>query len=214
MACHVASIATVVGFSPVTPTASSVTTAAKPVSSPLIPQFHFQVNLDALVSITSDEDLAHLLEEYDLVASAAAASPPSFKIRAFLSAPQTIKRVSRPSSSASHYISHFSSLKSLFCFSGGCVPPRCPVLATRRFTKRSSRPPTHSTISDVARHVCVPACHVTTHRSEVKNMYRFVAQVKYGDDTSAIATLTISKTLFPLCQRRKGMRERNSTATR
>ncbi|KAK1577236.1 hypothetical protein Q3G72_020041 [Acer saccharum] len=46
-------------------------------------------DLDALVSITSDEDLANLIEEYDRVAS----PPSSLKIRAFLSLPK-----SKPSS--------------------------------------------------------------------------------------------------------------------
>ncbi|KAL0297024.1 UNVERIFIED_CONTAM: hypothetical protein Sradi_6754500 [Sesamum radiatum] len=50
-------------------------------------------DLDALVSITSDEDLANLIEEYDRAAAAAAAtsSPSSLKIRAFLSAPKPPK---------------------------------------------------------------------------------------------------------------------------
>ncbi|KGN51755.1 uncharacterized protein LOC101222057 [Cucumis sativus] len=54
-------------------------------------------DLDALVSITSDEDLANLIEEYDR-----AASPPSFlKIRAFLSLPKSVKKNPLSSSSAS-----------------------------------------------------------------------------------------------------------------
>ncbi|KAK8655484.1 hypothetical protein V6N13_108059 [Hibiscus sabdariffa] len=56
-------------------------------------------DLDALVSITSDEDLANLIEEYDRVAS----PPSSLKIRAFLSPPKSAKKSisSPPSSSAS-----------------------------------------------------------------------------------------------------------------
>ncbi|MBA0586232.1 uncharacterized protein LOC105794612 [Gossypium raimondii] len=55
-------------------------------------------DLDALVSITSDEDLANLIEEYDRVAS----PPSSIKIRAFLSPPRSTKKdASPPSSSAS-----------------------------------------------------------------------------------------------------------------
>ncbi|XAR65117.1 hypothetical protein NMG60_11009096 [Bertholletia excelsa] len=51
-------------------------------------------DLDALVSITSDEDLANLIEEYDR-----AASPTSFvKIRAFISPPKSAKKVSPPPS--------------------------------------------------------------------------------------------------------------------
>lgn len=54
-------------------------------------------DLDALVSITSDEDLANLIEEYDRAASPSS----SLKIRAFLSPPKYAKRISPPSSMAS-----------------------------------------------------------------------------------------------------------------
>ncbi|KAK6116549.1 hypothetical protein DH2020_049655 [Rehmannia glutinosa] len=57
-------------------------------------------DLDALVSITSDEDLANLIEEYDR-AAAAVAPPSSVKIRAFLSAPKTTRKSSSPTSSVS-----------------------------------------------------------------------------------------------------------------
>lgn len=53
-------------------------------------------DLDALVSVTSDEDLANLIEEYDRVAS----PPASLKIRAFLSPPKSIKKISPPPSTA------------------------------------------------------------------------------------------------------------------
>ncbi|ESR51504.1 PB1 domain-containing protein [Citrus sinensis] len=59
-------------------------------------------DLDALVSITSDEDLANLIEEYDRVAS----PPSSLKIRAFLSLP---KKISSPTSSSSSSSSSASS---------------------------------------------------------------------------------------------------------
>ncbi|XVF43914.1 hypothetical protein PTKIN_Ptkin02bG0079800 [Pterospermum kingtungense] len=53
-------------------------------------------DLDALVSITSDEDLANLIEEYDRIAP----PPSSLKIRAFLSLPKsTRKSISPPPSS-------------------------------------------------------------------------------------------------------------------
>ncbi|KAJ6351559.1 hypothetical protein OIU78_007473 [Salix suchowensis] len=45
-------------------------------------------DLDALVSITSDEDLANLIEEYDRAGAATPAA--SLKIRAFLSLPKKI----------------------------------------------------------------------------------------------------------------------------
>ncbi|KAF6157472.1 hypothetical protein GIB67_006933 [Kingdonia uniflora] len=50
-------------------------------------------DLDALVSVTSDEDLANLIEEYDLAAS--------LKIRAFLSYPKSPKIVSPSTTSSS-----------------------------------------------------------------------------------------------------------------
>ncbi|KAE8705514.1 octicosapeptide/Phox/Bem1p domain-containing family protein [Hibiscus syriacus] len=70
-------------------------------------------DLDALVSITSDEDLANLIEEYDRVAS-----PPSFlKIRAFLSQPKSAKKAvsSPPSSSVSSSKSSFPSTPRYSC---------------------------------------------------------------------------------------------------
>ncbi|KAK4261375.1 hypothetical protein QN277_004381 [Acacia crassicarpa] len=53
-------------------------------------------DLDALVSITSDEDLANLIEEYDRFASPSS----SLKIRAFLSPPKSLNKVSSSSSSS------------------------------------------------------------------------------------------------------------------
>ncbi|KAK9117297.1 hypothetical protein Sjap_016244 [Stephania japonica] len=60
-------------------------------------------DLDALVSITSDEDLANLVEEYDRANHAAAGTPP-LKIRAFLSPPKSAKAVSPPPSAKSSTI--------------------------------------------------------------------------------------------------------------
>lgn len=168
-------VATAVGSSHAIRTASSVITAAKPVSSPSTPPFPFPVSnrylhlsvttpdlisskfvdgilfaellvkmgemtgssvnlrcqlptedLDALVSITSDEDLANLIEEYD---HAAAAAPSSIKIRAFLSAPKTVKKVSPPPSSASFWSNA----------AGGGVPPRCPTSASLRCVRRVTK---------------------------------------------------------------------------
>ncbi|KAK3020132.1 hypothetical protein RJ639_004600 [Escallonia herrerae] len=67
-------------------------------------------DLDALVSITSDEDLANLIEEYERAAS----SPSSLKIRAFLALP---KKSSPAPSSASSSTSTLS-------------PPRSPSTST------------------------------------------------------------------------------------
>ncbi|XVE85158.1 hypothetical protein DITRI_Ditri17bG0069200 [Diplodiscus trichospermus] len=69
-------------------------------------------DLDALVSITSDEDLVNLIEEYDRVAS----PPSSLKIRAFLSRPKSSKKtISPPSSSASSSRSSSSSTPRFSC---------------------------------------------------------------------------------------------------
>ncbi|KAK9108213.1 hypothetical protein Syun_024224 [Stephania yunnanensis] len=108
-------------------TESSVTSAATPECSPSIDpsdsQVGFQIellvklgemcgssvslrcqlpneDLDALVSITSDEDLANLVEEYDR-ANHAAGTPHPLKIRAFLSPPKSAKTVSPPPSAKS-----------------------------------------------------------------------------------------------------------------
>ncbi|CAA2938967.1 Octicosapeptide Phox Bem1p family isoform 1 [Olea europaea subsp. europaea] len=75
-------------------------------------------DLDALVSITSDEDLANLIEEYDRVAPPAPPAP-SLKIRAFLSAPKTTKKVSPPPSTTSPK-SSFSAAAAVM------LPPRYP----------------------------------------------------------------------------------------
>ncbi|KAL6543628.1 hypothetical protein OROGR_010125 [Orobanche gracilis] len=87
-------------------------------------------DLDALVSITSDEDLANLIEEYDRAAAAADVTPPSsLKIRAFLSAPKTSKKSSSPTSP-----DPFSTKgPSFYSACSGCAPPmscnsRCPCI--------------------------------------------------------------------------------------
>ncbi|XP_038883988.1 uncharacterized protein LOC120074950 [Benincasa hispida] len=66
-------------------------------------------DLDALVSVTSDEDLANLIEEYDRAASPSS----SLKIRAFLSPPKHAKRISPPSSMPSFSFSSSSSSSSM-----------------------------------------------------------------------------------------------------
>ncbi|CAA0818277.1 Octicosapeptide/Phox/Bem1p family protein [Striga hermonthica] len=84
-------------------------------------------DLDALVSITSDEDLANLIEEYD---RAVVAAPPSLKIRAFLSAPKSpVKSPSPPSSASSS--------------SNGSTSPKSPALASGRCVRHAPRPPVH-----------------------------------------------------------------------
>lgn len=76
-------------------------------------------DLDALVSITSDEDLANLIEEYDRAAT--------LKIRAFLSLPKKISPPP-PSSSVSSSKSSSSSSSSNSSYGatiGSTSPPRC-----------------------------------------------------------------------------------------
>ncbi|CAM9002094.1 hypothetical protein QQ045_001831 [Rhodiola kirilowii] len=99
-------------------------------------------DLDALVSITSDEDLANLIEEYDKAAAASATSS-SLKIRAFLSPPKSVKKVSPPpsvSSPSSTTSSPFSSVT----YSGSIFSSRssrCPApVVNRCYRSRSPAP--------------------------------------------------------------------------
>ncbi|XP_057951470.1 protein PAL OF QUIRKY [Malania oleifera] len=57
-------------------------------------------DLDTLVSVTSDEDLANLIEEYDRAAASSSSGVP-LKIIAILSPPKSLKVVSPPASAAS-----------------------------------------------------------------------------------------------------------------
>lgn len=104
-------------------------------------------DLDALVSITSDEDLANLIEEYD---KAASASSSSLKIRAFLSPPKSAKKATSPPpsvsspSSSSAPSSPFRSVT----YSGSIYSSkssRCPApLASRCYYRsRSPAPPVY-----------------------------------------------------------------------
>ncbi|XP_061372740.1 protein PAL OF QUIRKY-like [Gastrolobium bilobum] len=75
-------------------------------------------DLDALVSITSDEDLANLIEEYDRVMS------PPLKIRAFLSPPRSLNKLSaHPSMSLSKSASSSSSSSASSSSSSSCQSP-------------------------------------------------------------------------------------------
>ncbi|KAK4779991.1 hypothetical protein SAY87_016097 [Trapa incisa] len=58
-------------------------------------------DLDSLVSITSDEDLANLIEEYDHICPSSKQPLSSQKIRAFLSLPMPIKQDTSPSRATS-----------------------------------------------------------------------------------------------------------------
>ncbi|KAF3431198.1 hypothetical protein FNV43_RR25928 [Rhamnella rubrinervis] len=90
-------------------------------------------DLDALVSITCDEDLANLIEEYDR-----AASPPSaLKIRAFLSPPKSVKKISPPPSSASSSSSYTASSptpRSLMPVADLCLRQISPPMAFQKST--------------------------------------------------------------------------------
>ncbi|XP_022865175.1 uncharacterized protein LOC111385044 [Olea europaea var. sylvestris] len=104
-------------------------------------------DLDVLVSITSDEDLANLIEEYD---KATAAPPASIKIRAFLSTSKPTKKVSPPHSTASSSSSFSSSSSndavspnSFHSPTAATLPPRCPASNTRLSIRYVSRLPVY-----------------------------------------------------------------------
>ncbi|XP_041016089.1 uncharacterized protein LOC121258603 [Juglans microcarpa x Juglans regia] len=82
-------------------------------------------DLDALVTITSDEDLANLIEEYDLAAS----PPSSLKIRAVLSPPRTAKKTNSPRPSSSPSASSLSKSSSSSTSSS-----HSPTGSTQRFS--------------------------------------------------------------------------------
>ncbi|KAK3009011.1 hypothetical protein RJ639_013351, partial [Escallonia herrerae] len=86
-------------------------------------------DLDALVSITSDEDLANLIEEYDRAAS----PPSSVKIRAFLGLPKKSSPAPSSASSSTSTLSPPRSPSTSTCAaaiagasaSSKCATPRC-----------------------------------------------------------------------------------------
>nr|DAD30811.1 TPA_asm: hypothetical protein HUJ06_009662 [Nelumbo nucifera] len=91
-------------------------------------------DLDALVSVTSDEDLANLIEEYDRASTnrdRGASSRPHLKIRAFLSPPKSIKQISPPPSASSSTTSSFearAASKSLNSVAGSYSPTPTMVI--------------------------------------------------------------------------------------
>ncbi|CAN8266415.1 unnamed protein product [Cochlearia groenlandica] len=107
-------------------------------------------DLDALVSVTSDEDLSNLIEEYDLVSSS---SPSPLKIRVFLNPPKTYKKkptisptpLTLPSytSSTSTVSSTSSSPRSPPSLSKPPLPPSPPTTAKNQcygcYIHRNSR---------------------------------------------------------------------------
>ncbi|KAL2233658.1 UNVERIFIED_CONTAM: hypothetical protein Sindi_1545800 [Sesamum indicum] len=140
-------------------------------------------DLDALVSITSDEDLANLIEEYDRAAAAGApaatSSPSSLKVRAFLSAPKTTKKSSSPPSPASSSSNDSTSPKSpLHPSSCGGVPPRSLTSARARCIRHSSRPPVYPIIGEKAAgklpHKYTYQCHHHQHHGHGNGGYVYV----------------------------------------
>ncbi|XP_050372833.1 uncharacterized protein LOC126790578 [Argentina anserina] len=93
-------------------------------------------DLDALISIKSDEDLANLIEEYDT----AAASVTPLKIRAFLSFPAN-KIPSSPTSSSASSSKSSSSNHSTICASGSTPRFSMPLPAERCFRQGSHMAP-------------------------------------------------------------------------
>ncbi|KAK7827209.1 pectinesterase inhibitor 10 [Quercus suber] len=89
-------------------------------------------DLDALVSITSDEDLANLIEEYDKAAS----PPSSLKVRAFLSPPKpprkSISSPPLPPPIPNTSTSSSKSLSSSSCSTSS--PSHSPTGTTPRFS--------------------------------------------------------------------------------
>ncbi|KAG9160567.1 hypothetical protein Leryth_020724 [Lithospermum erythrorhizon] len=91
-------------------------------------------DLDALVSITSDEDLANLIEEYDRVA---ASKDSSIKIRAFIFAPKSAQKTIPATSSTTTTVSSSSSNESVSSSNSnssltkmGRKSSRCPRIPT------------------------------------------------------------------------------------
>ncbi|PIA26377.1 hypothetical protein AQUCO_09400022v1 [Aquilegia coerulea] len=80
-------------------------------------------DLDALVSITCDEDLANLIEEYDRANQES--KQHSLKIRAFLSPPKSIKKISPPSSITSSPTSSVSRSCNYIPRTTSAFPDRC-----------------------------------------------------------------------------------------
>ncbi|KVI05769.1 hypothetical protein Ccrd_015967 [Cynara cardunculus var. scolymus] len=100
-------------------------------------------DLDALVSITSDEDLVNLIEEYDRQATQ---QSKSLKIRAFLWLPKRLSPTSSTasasgSSSSTSTVTHEAgSPKSPISYTSYSVT-RFPVIATNRCIHHLSKPP-------------------------------------------------------------------------
>ncbi|KAK8699396.1 hypothetical protein V6N13_115484 [Hibiscus sabdariffa] len=103
-------------------------------------------DLDALVSITSDEDLANLIEEYDRFAS----PPSSLKIRAFFSLPKSAKTPISP-----HPPSSSAASSSKSASSSSSSTPRFPCIR-----QISGTPVAFPLCSAAGKNVPYYGCHV------------------------------------------------------
>ncbi|KVH88953.1 uncharacterized protein LOC112501476 [Cynara cardunculus var. scolymus] len=102
-------------------------------------------DLDALVSITSDEDLVNLVEEYDRAASLQSSS---LKIRAFLSVPKKCSQTPSTASASGSGSSSSTGSPTLEAASPKSPPlsasysaARFPVTTTNRCIHPTSKPP-------------------------------------------------------------------------
>ncbi|KAL7609822.1 uncharacterized protein LOC111881581 [Lactuca sativa] len=91
-------------------------------------------DLDALVSITSDEDLVNLIEEYDRVGKLQSSS--NLKIRAFLS----LQKKSSPTSSTASSPSTTTGLESSSPSSDSNSLTRFPMAATNHYGEQMLKP--------------------------------------------------------------------------
>ncbi|KAL2347396.1 hypothetical protein Fmac_001396 [Flemingia macrophylla] len=106
-------------------------------------------DLDALVSITTDEDLANLIEEYDRVSKV--------KIRAFISPPMSPNNLSTPPFKSASSSSASSSSSSSYC-----SPTSAAAVSGR--THRTSPAPAFDRC--VHQMLPVPACPVVVQKSK------------------------------------------------
>ncbi|KAM0979471.1 hypothetical protein ACFX13_015606 [Malus domestica] len=122
-------------------------------------------DLETLIAVKSDEDLANIIEEYGR-----ASSPPRpLKIRAILAPPKSPKQISPPMSTAtsggdsSHSKSPFSSTDS---------PPKRFVSPPRRYVSPQVSPPAghRAGYQRGSGRVCYYPCHVHTQRSNPCDM--------------------------------------------
>ncbi|XP_059657843.1 uncharacterized protein LOC132304266 [Cornus florida] len=123
-------------------------------------------DLDALVSITSDEDLANLIEEYDRAASS--------KIKAFLSPLKSTKKVSPPPSIASSSIDATSSKSSPYSSSATAAFSAAPSSSRSRVADRCFRqipPPVPFPICYEKSGGKLPYCAYHAPRGSPSHMY-------------------------------------------